>query len=141
MTAALVVAQLEKRYAGVAALKGVSFTVNEGKFLALLGPNGAGKSTTIGIICGLVNKTGGSVSVFGSDIDSDFPGAKKNVGIVPQEFNFSQFEKEVSTTSSLPRPVITASRPALPARVQRNTSSVSVCGKSVMRSHACSPAA
>ena len=93
MTAALIVSQLEKRYAGTAALKGVSFSVNEGEFLALLGPNGAGKSTTIGIICGLVNKTAGRVSVFGHDIDADFPGAKKNVGIVPQEFNFSQFEK------------------------------------------------
>lgn len=93
MTAALVVANLEKKYAGQPALKGVSFSVAEGEFLALLGPNGAGKSTTIGIICGLVNKSGGTVSVFGHDIDHDFPGAKMNVGVVPQEFNFSQFEK------------------------------------------------
>lgn len=93
MTMALTVSNLEKRYAGTPALKGISFSVREGEFLALLGPNGAGKSTTIGIICGLVNKTAGSVSVFGHDIDVDFPGAKKNVGIVPQEFNFNQFEK------------------------------------------------
>ena len=93
MTAALVVENLQKRYGGQAALNGVSFSVGEGEFLALLGPNGAGKSTTIGIICGLVNKSGGKVSVFGHDIDRDFPGAKMNVGVVPQEFNFSQFEK------------------------------------------------
>jgi ABC-2 type transport system ATP-binding protein len=93
MTAALVVAQLEKRYGSNAALKGVSFTVTEGEFVALLGPNGAGKSTTIGIICGLVNKTAGTVSIFGQNIDTHFSAAKKNVGIVPQEFNFSQFEK------------------------------------------------
>ncbi|MFP5382554.1 MAG: ABC transporter ATP-binding protein [Gammaproteobacteria bacterium] len=90
---ALVVKALEKRYAGVQALKGISFQVREGEFLALLGPNGAGKSTTIGIICGLVNKSGGEVSIFGHDMDADFAGARKNVGLVPQEFNFSQFEK------------------------------------------------
>ena len=60
---------------------------------ALLGPNGAGKSTTIGIICSLVAKSGGKVSVFDIDIDEDFPGAKKHIGIVPQEFNFNQFEQ------------------------------------------------
>src|SRR3990167_3920534 len=93
MMTALAISNLEKRYGSAVALKGISFTVREGEFVALLGPNGAGKSTTIGIICGLVNKTGGTVSVFGCDIDADFSGAKKNVGIVPQEFNFSQFEK------------------------------------------------
>lgn len=93
MMTALAISNLEKRYGEVVALKGISFIVREGEFVALLGPNGAGKSTTIGIICGLINKTGGTVSVFGRDIDADFPGAKKNVGIVPQEFNFSQFEQ------------------------------------------------
>ncbi|MFZ5756006.1 MAG: ABC transporter ATP-binding protein [Pseudomonadota bacterium] len=93
MTIALKVSQLEKRYGSAQALKGISFSVSEGEFVALLGPNGAGKSTTIGVICGLVNKTGGQVQVFGHDIDTDFPRAKQNVGLVPQEFNFSQFEK------------------------------------------------
>jgi len=59
----------------------------------LLGPNGAGKSTTIGVICSLVAKTAGSVSVFGHDIDHDFAAAKRCIGVVPQEFNFNQFEK------------------------------------------------
>ena len=66
--------------------------VQQGDFFALLGPNGAGKSTTIGIICSLVAKSGGKVSVFDVDIDQDFPAAKKYIGIVPQEFNFNQFE-------------------------------------------------
>jgi ABC-2 type transport system ATP-binding protein len=91
---ALAVERLQKTYAdGTQALDGISFTVREGEFLALLGPNGAGKSTTIGIVSGLVRKSGGIVRVFGHDIDSDCAAARMNVGLVPQEFNFSQFEK------------------------------------------------
>ena len=94
MIPALKIENLSKVYGdGFEALKGISFEVEEGDFFALLGPNGAGKSTTIGIICSLVSKTGGRIEVFGTDIDVDFPGAKKNIGIVPQEFNFNQFEK------------------------------------------------
>ncbi|MDX1397371.1 MAG: ABC transporter ATP-binding protein, partial [Oceanospirillum sp.] len=62
-------------------------------FFALLGPNGAGKSTTLGIVSSLVNKSEGSVSIFGVDIDKDFSKAKRFLGVVPQEFNFNQFEK------------------------------------------------
>lgn len=94
MAIALSVRNLRKVYkSGFEALKGISFDVQEGDFMALLGPNGAGKSTTIGIISSLVNKTGGTVSVFGHDIDRDFSSAKMELGIVPQEFNFGQFEK------------------------------------------------
>ena len=67
--------------------------MQEGDFFGLLGPNGAGKTTTIGIITSLVTKTSGKVSVFGVDIDDDFPAAKRLIGVVPQEFNFSIFEK------------------------------------------------
>jgi len=74
------------------ALNNIDLSINSGDFFALLGPNGAGKSTTIGIICGLVNKTSGSVSVFGHDIDKEKDNAKSCIGIVPQEINFSQFE-------------------------------------------------
>ena len=63
-----------------------------GDFFALLGPNGAGKSTTIGVICSLVNKTAGTVRVNGVDIDENFPAAKRQLGVVPQEFNFNVFE-------------------------------------------------
>ena len=93
---ALQIRQLTKVYEdGFVALKGIDLNVAQGDFFALLGPNGAGKSTTIGIICSLVRKSEGSVTVFGHDIDADFSGAKQYVGVVPQEFNFNQFEKPI----------------------------------------------
>ncbi|MET4877673.1 ABC transporter ATP-binding protein [Morganella morganii] len=93
MTYALEISQLTKQYAGgVQALRGIDLKVSAGDFYALLGPNGAGKSTTIGIISSLVNKTGGKVSVFGYDIDTDLVPAKRQLGLVPQEFNFNPFE-------------------------------------------------
>lgn len=94
MTHALSIKDLTKTYAsGTRALKGVSLEVPEGDFFALLGPNGAGKTTIIGIAAGLVNKTGGSVEVFGHDIDKEPELAKLNVGLVGQEVNFNPFEK------------------------------------------------
>lgn len=91
---ALSIADLHKKYrGGFEALSGVNLDVKEGDFFGLLGPNGAGKTTTIGIITSLVTKTAGKVSVFGIDIDLDFPAAKRLIGVVPQEFNFSIFEK------------------------------------------------
>ena len=77
------------------ALDGISLDVKQGDFFALLGPNGAGKSTTIGIICSLVRKTEGTISVFQHDVDQDFSSAKHLIGVVPQEFNFNQFEKPI----------------------------------------------
>ena len=73
-------------------LKGINLKVEPGDFFALLGPNGAGKSTAIGVICSLINKSEGLVKIFGVDIDQDFPKAKRFLGVVPQEFNFNQFE-------------------------------------------------
>ena len=91
---ALEITGLKKVYASnVVALKGIDLTVNQGDFFALLGPNGAGKSSTIGIIGSLVNKTAGKVKIFGIDTDVDFPEAKRLLGVVSQEINFSQFEK------------------------------------------------
>jgi ABC-2 type transport system ATP-binding protein len=93
LTYALKTRALTKTYEnGVEALKGIDLSVAEGDFYALLGPNGAGKSTVIGIICSLVNKTGGSVEVFGIDTERNFAKAKSYLGIVPQEFNFNMFE-------------------------------------------------
>ncbi|AMQ41766.1 ABC transporter ATP-binding protein [Aeromonas veronii] len=93
---ALEISGLKKTYqGGVEALKGIDLTVRQGDFFALLGPNGAGKSTTIGVISSLVNKSAGKVKVFGYDIDSDLELAKAQLGLVPQEFNFSQFEKVI----------------------------------------------
>ena len=96
MTYALQISDLRKTYNnGVEALCGINLEVRQGDFFALLGPNGAGKSTTIGIISSLVNKTSGKVAVFGSDIDSELETAKSYIGLVPQEFNFNQFEPAI----------------------------------------------
>ncbi len=90
---ALSLRQLTKTYRnGVQALKGIDLDVEEGDFFALLGPNGAGKSTAIGIVSSLVNKTSGTVTVFGNDIDTRLEAAKSCLGVVPQEINFNQFE-------------------------------------------------
>ncbi|WP_318483221.1 ABC transporter ATP-binding protein [Photobacterium leiognathi] len=90
---ALEIKSVRKTYkGGVEALKNMNLTVTEGDFFALLGPNGAGKSTTIGIISSLVNKTSGSVKIFGYDLDSEKVDAKNQLGLVPQEFNFNPFE-------------------------------------------------
>ena len=91
---ALSIRGLTKVYGnGFQALKGIDLDVQQGDFFALLGPNGAGKSTTLGVVCSLVQKTAGKVSIFGIDIDKDFAKAKYQLGVVPQEFNFNQFEK------------------------------------------------
>ena len=93
MTNALEIKGLRKVYkGGFEALKGIDLTVQEGDFYALLGPNGAGKSTTIGVISSLGNKTEGKVTVFGYDLDTQLADLKRQIGLVPQEFNFNQFE-------------------------------------------------
>jgi len=90
---ALALSQLSKTYKnGIEALKGIDLEVDEGDFFALLGPNGAGKTTAIGIVTSLVTKSGGAVSVFGHDLDTDLEAAKSCIGVVPQEINFNQFE-------------------------------------------------
>lgn len=94
MKEAISISQLVKTYAnGTQALKGINLTVGEGDFFALLGANGAGKTTIIGILTGLVNKTSGTASVFGYDIDKEHNAAKRLIGVVPQEMNFNQFER------------------------------------------------
>ncbi|HMV39044.1 ABC transporter ATP-binding protein [Plasticicumulans sp.] len=90
---ALRIRQLVKTYrSGVTALHGIDLDVPDGDFFALLGPNGAGKSTTIGIVSSLVNKTAGRVEIFGHDLEAQAWAAKRLIGLVPQEFNFNQFE-------------------------------------------------
>ena len=94
MTDALTLRDLSKTYRnGFQALKGVNLSVPEGEFYALLGPNGAGKSTTISIISSLTKKSSGTVEIFGHNLDTHPSAAKQCLGIVPQEFNFGQFEK------------------------------------------------
>lgn len=91
---ALSITNLTKTYAsGTVALQGVSLTIPTGDFFALLGPNGAGKTTIIGIVTGLVNKTSGTVKVFGDDVATSPEKAKTHIGLVGQEVNFNPFEK------------------------------------------------
>ena len=91
---AIKIQNLSKTYSnGVRAIESISLEIEKGEFFALLGANGAGKTTTIGILTGLVNKSGGKVEIFGIDIDKDFNKAKTFIGVVPQEFNFNMFEK------------------------------------------------
>ena len=90
---ALSIKNLSKKYkSGVEALKSVSFDVQQGDFFALLGPNGAGKTTAIGIITSLVNKSSGSIEVFGHDMDKELAKAKSCIGVVPQEVNLNLFD-------------------------------------------------
>ena len=101
MNYALEISGLTKTYGNqVQALKGIDLTVEAGDFFALLGPNGAGKSTTIGIISSLVNKSSGTVRVFGHDLDTDKVRAKLQLGLVPQEFNFNPFESVLQVVTN-----------------------------------------
>ncbi len=93
-TPALKITNLSKTYPnGFTAIKGIDLTVPQGGFFALLGANGAGKSTTIGIISSLFQPTSGTVEIFGIDLLKNPNDAKRFLGVVPQEFNFNQFEK------------------------------------------------
>jgi ABC-2 type transport system ATP-binding protein len=90
--AAISIADLQKTYAGgKRALEGVSIDVPRGQIFGLLGPNGAGKSTLINILAGLVNKSGGSATIWGFDIDKHPRNAKASIGVVPQELIFDPF--------------------------------------------------
>ena len=90
---ALEIRNLSKTYSdGTVALRGIDLDVEVSEFFGLLGPNGAGKSTTIGIVTSLVKKGAGTVRCFGKDLDHDPAGVKSQIGLVPQEFNFNQFE-------------------------------------------------
>src|SRR5690606_9864314 len=94
MTDALTLRDVTRTYRnGCQALNRINLNVSEGELYALLGPNGAGKSTTIGIISSLTRKSSGTVEIFGYDLDTQPSKAKQCLGVVPQEFNFAQFEK------------------------------------------------
>ncbi len=91
---ALAALDLKKTYGTqVEALKGINLSVEEGDFFALLGPNGAGKSTLIGVAASLVRPSAGDVHIFGKSVVRERSAAVANIGLVPQEFNFNQFEK------------------------------------------------
>jgi ABC-2 type transport system ATP-binding protein len=94
------VAGLSKTYAGgFQALKNVDLTIQKGEIFALLGPNGAGKTTLIGIICGIVNPSSGTVLADGHDIIREFRAARAKIGLVPQELSTDAFETVWATVS------------------------------------------
>ncbi|PLZ01365.1 ABC transporter ATP-binding protein [Burkholderia sp. WAC0059] len=88
---AIEISNVKKRYKQLQALKGVSFTVEEGEFFGLLGPNGAGKTTLISILAGLARADEGRVAVRGHDVVGDFRAARRALGVVPQELVFDPF--------------------------------------------------
>jgi ABC-2 type transport system ATP-binding protein len=100
MSPIITVSQLSKTYAsGFQALKNVDLEIRRGEIFALLGPNGAGKTTLISIVCGIVNKSSGSVTVDGHDIVKDYRAARALIGLVPQELSISAFEKVWGTVA------------------------------------------
>jgi ABC-2 type transport system ATP-binding protein len=91
---------LTKTYeSGHQALKGVDLDIERGEIFALLGPNGAGKTTLIGVVCGLVNATSGSVIVDGCDTKTHAREARQKIGLVPQELTTDAFETPLATTN------------------------------------------
>jgi len=100
MSPIITVSRLSKTYAsGLQALNNVDLEIRRGEIFALLGPNGAGKTTLINIICGIVNKSSGSVTVDGHDIVKDYRAARAMIGLVPQELAVSAFDKVWATVS------------------------------------------
>jgi ABC-2 type transport system ATP-binding protein len=92
------IAGLSKTYAGgFQALKGVDLEIRQGEIFALLGPNGAGKTTLIGVVCGIVNATTGTVIADGHDIARDYREARTKIGLVPQELSTDAFETVIAT--------------------------------------------
>ncbi|MCB1423607.1 MAG: ABC transporter ATP-binding protein [Nitratireductor sp.] len=118
---------LEKTYdSGFQALHGVSLDIEEGEILAMLGPNGAGKTTLISIVCGIVNGTGGSVSVAGGDIRSEYRKTRSLIGLVPQELHTDSFET-VSNTVAFSRGLF--GKPANPAYIEKLLKDLSLWDK------------
>jgi ABC-2 type transport system ATP-binding protein len=120
----LSISNLSKTYAtGFQALKGVNLDIQRGEIFALLGPNGAGKTTLIGIICGIVNATGGTVTVAGHDHARDYRAARSMIGLVPQELHTDAFET-VWATTTFSRGLF--GKPANPAYVEKVLKDVSL---------------
>ena len=127
MPTILSISHLDKIYAGgFHALKDVSLDIRHGEIFALLGPNGAGKTTLIGIVCGLVNATGGTVQVDGHDIVKDYRAARSLIGLVPQELTTDAFET-VWNSVSFSRGLF--GKPAAPAHIEKTLRALSLWDK------------
>ena len=97
MEPAIKIYNLDKSYNNEKALTKINLEIHKGEIFALLGPNGAGKSTLINIICGMVNKTEGSVNIFGYDIEKNYRETRSLIGLVPQEITTDSFETVLNT--------------------------------------------
>src|SRR3978361_2117564 len=118
---------LSKTYkTGLQALKNIDLDIRRGEIFALLGPNGAGKTTLISAICGIVNPTGGSVTVDGHDIITDYRAARSMIGLVPQELTTDAFES-VWATVSFSRGLF--GKPPNPAHIEKVLKSLSLWDK------------
>ena len=138
MTSAISVSHLNKTYAsGFQALKDINLDIRRGEIFALLGPNGAGKTTLIGIICGLVKPSTGTVTVDGHDIVADYRAARALIGLVPQELTTDAFETPPATMR-FSRGLF--GKPANPAYIEK-CSSNSRCGTRRTPRSGCCPAA
>src|SRR3974390_2111298 len=94
------VSHLSKTYAsGFQALRDVNLEIRRGEIFGLLGPNGAGKTTLIGIVCGIVNASAGSVTIDGHDIVRDYRVTRSMIGLVPQELTTDAFETVWATVT------------------------------------------
>ena len=123
----LTLQQLSKTYAsGFQALKNVDLAIRHGEIFALLGPNGAGKTTLIGIVCGIVNPSSGTVTVAGHDIRRDYRAARSLIGLVPQELTTDAFET-VWDTVSFSRGLF--GKPPSPAHIEGVLKSLSLWDK------------
>jgi len=123
----LTISNLSKTYdTGFQALKGINLEIRRGEIFALLGPNGAGKTTLIGIICGLVNATTGTVTVDGHDNVRNYRAARAMIGLVPQELTTDAFET-VWATVSLSRGLF--GKPGNPAFVEKVLKDVALWDK------------
>jgi ABC-2 type transport system ATP-binding protein len=123
----LSISNLSKTYAsGFQALKSINLDINRGEIFALLGPNGAGKTTLIGIICGIVNATAGTVTVAGHDHVRGYRATRALIGLVPQELHTDAFET-VWATVSFSRGLF--GKPANPSYVEKVLRDVSLWDK------------
>ncbi len=117
MSPVISIKDLSKVYAsGFQALKGINLDIKRGEIFALLGPNGAGKTTLIGIVCGLVRRSGGTVTVDGMDIERDYRAVRSMIGLVPQELTTDAFETPWATVN-FSRGLF--GKPAAPALVEK----------------------
>ena len=127
------VQNLSKTYAsGLHALKRINLEIRRGEIFGLLGPNGAGKTTLIGIICGIVNPSAGTVSVDGHDIIKDYRAARALIGLVPQELTTDAFET-VWATVSFSRGLF--GKPKNPAHIEKVLRDLSLWNRKDFKDH------